>query len=167
MNSEAITFTSQGLKLSAIIDFPSNMRADEKRPAMIVLHGFGSNKNAHNVLSPVSALGAKGYITMRFDMQGCGESEGTRGHLLCLDQVQNTQDALGCLAAHPNVRADQIGLIGSSFGAAVALYTGAIDERVSLVISSSKANIPANKPGENSHRCCKKAKSTRPKQVNR
>ena len=69
-------------------------------------------------------------------MSGCGESAGPRGNLICLEQVQNTRDAVTFLSAHPFVEEGRIALIGSSFGAAIGIYTGAVDERVAAVISS-------------------------------
>ena len=77
-----------------------------------------------------------GYVTLRFDMPGCGESEGARGNLICLEQVQAASDALTFLAKHPNVEGDRIGMIGSSFGAAIAVYVGGVDKRVAAAISS-------------------------------
>jgi pimeloyl-ACP methyl ester carboxylesterase len=133
---ESITFTSQGLRLSGVIRVPASVKPDERRPAFIVLHGFGSNKGAGNVLGPCRFFGELGYVTLAFDMRGCGESEGERGHLICLDQVENTRDALSTLAAHRAVDPARIGLIGSSFGAAVAVYTAGIDARVAATISS-------------------------------
>jgi hypothetical protein len=133
---EAVTFSSQGLKLSAVIRIPENAKHAQRHPAFIVLHGFGSNKAAGNVLGPCRFLEELGYVTLRFDMQGCGDSEGERGHLLCLDQVQNTRDALSMLAAHRAVDAKRIGLVGSSFGAAVAVYAAGVDQRVAATISS-------------------------------
>ena len=135
-SEERITFTSQGLKLSGVIRIPASVKPDERRAAFIVLHGFGSNKGAGNVLGPCRFLEELGYVTLAFDMRGCGESEGSRGHLICLDQVQNTRDALSTLAAHRAVDPERIGLIGSSFGAAVAIYTAGVDARVAATISS-------------------------------
>ncbi len=112
------------------------MKAGERRPAFLVLHGFGSNKGAENVLGPCGALESLGYVTMRFDMRGCGESGGERGNLLCLDQVQNTRDAYSFLNGYAEVEQGRIGVIGSSFGAAVGVYAGAIDDRFVCVISS-------------------------------
>ena len=77
-----------------------------------------------------------GYVTLRFDMPGCGESEGERGNLICLEQVQAASDALTFLAKHPNVEGDRIGMIGSSFGAAIAVYAIGVDKRVAASISS-------------------------------
>lgn len=136
INEEKIEFISNGLLLRGIIRLPSDLRDGDKRPAVIVLHGFGSNKSAENVLGPCGVLGSIGYITLRFDMSGCGESAGSRGNLICLEQVQNTRDAVSFLSTYPFVEAGRIALIGSSFGAAIGIYTGAKDERVAAVISS-------------------------------
>ncbi len=133
---EIISFNSDGLKLSAILHIPDDIQPGERRPAFIVLHGFGSNKNAGNVLGPVHLLGKLGYITLRFDMRGCGDSEGEPGRLICLEQVADTQSALSYLLDHPRVQPGRVALLGSSFGAAVALYTAGVDARAVAVISS-------------------------------
>jgi len=69
-------------------------------------------------------------------MRGCGESEGERGCVICLDQVSDTRNALTLLTGHPQVEPNRIALIGSSFGAAVAVYTAGVDSRVAAVVSS-------------------------------
>jgi pimeloyl-ACP methyl ester carboxylesterase len=137
MPEERVTFKSDGLTLAGIVHLPDGVRDGERRPAFIVLHGFGSNMGAGNVLGPCAMLGELGYVTLRFDMPGCGESEGERGRLICLEQVAATRAALGMLAAHRSVDPGHIGLVGSSFGAAVAVYTGGVEPRVAAVISAS------------------------------
>jgi len=77
-----------------------------------------------------------GYISLRFDMRGCGDSGGEKGRVICLEQVADTQNALSFLAQHPEVDPARIGLIGNSFGAAVAVYTAGVDPRVAACISS-------------------------------
>ena len=111
-------------------------RPGERRAAFLVLHGFGSNHNSSNVLQPTKVLNDLGYVTLGFDMRGCGESEGERGNLICLEQVEDTRNALTFLAKHPAVDPDRIGVIGSSFGGAVAVYAGGVDERIAAVISN-------------------------------
>ena len=137
MTEQRITFKSEGLNLVGVIRVPDGTGAGEKRPAFIVLHGFGSNMGAGNVQLPCAMFEKLGYVTMRFDMPGCGESEGERGLLLCLEQVKATSAALTVLAQNPNVDGKRIAVTGSSFGAAVAAYCGGVDERVAAVISTS------------------------------
>jgi pimeloyl-ACP methyl ester carboxylesterase len=131
-----LRFPSDNLQLSAVVRVPERAAQGGRLPAFIVLHGFGSNKNAENVLAPCHVLNALGYVTFRFDMRGCGESEGERGRVICLEQVCDTRNALAFLATHPQVDPKRIALIGSSFGAAVSIYTAGVDPRVAAVISS-------------------------------
>jgi pimeloyl-ACP methyl ester carboxylesterase len=77
-----------------------------------------------------------GYITLRFDMRGCGRSEGEFGRIICLEQVEDLGHALTFLAKHPAVDPKRIGVIGSSFGGAVAAYAGGVDPRIAAVISN-------------------------------
>jgi alpha-beta hydrolase superfamily lysophospholipase len=137
MSEQRVTFTSQGLRLAGTIRVPDGVAASVRRPAFIVLHGFGSRMTAENVLKPCALFEQLGYVTLRFDMPGCGESEGERGRLICLEQVQATSDALTMLAQHPNVDPKRIAVMGSSFGAAVAVYVGGVDARVAAVLSAS------------------------------
>ncbi len=137
MAEQRVSFKSQGLTLAGIVRVPDGVKASERRPAFIVLHGFGSRMTAANVLQPCAMFEKLGYVTLRFDMPGCGESEGEKGRLICLDQVQATSDGLTLLAQNANVDPARVGVIGSSFGAAVAVYTGGVDKRVATVISAS------------------------------
>jgi pimeloyl-ACP methyl ester carboxylesterase len=137
MAEQEITFISDGLRLTGTISLPDGMGANEKRPAFMVLHGFGSTRHAGNVRGPCAMLNKLGYATLRFDMRGCGDSEGMRGNLICLEQVSDTRNALTFLATHPNIDKARIGVLGSSFGAAVAVYAAGVDERVAACVSTS------------------------------
>jgi pimeloyl-ACP methyl ester carboxylesterase len=134
---QQVTFESAGLKLTGTIAVPDGLAPGEKRPACIVLHGFGSTRNAANVVTPCGMLNRLGYVTMRFDFPGCGDSEGERGRLICPDQVTATRDALTLLQSFDTVDSVRVAVIGSSFGAAVAVYATAIDERFAACISAS------------------------------
>jgi len=136
VREENVTIPSGGLKLAGTVRIPAGLSPGERRPALLVLHGFGSNKSSQNVLAPCKVLDELGYVTLRFDMRGCGESEGEHGRVICLEQVEDTRNALTFLSAHPAVAADRIGAIGTSFGGAVAVYAGGIDRRIAAVVSN-------------------------------
>ena len=133
---EQITFPSNGLKLSGVAHLPADLLPGEHRAAFLILHGFGGNKNGQGQIVMAEQLGQWGYITLRFDFRGCGESAGEHGRIICLDQVADTTSALTYMASRRDVDPDRIALVGSSFGAAVAVYTGGADTRVAAVISS-------------------------------
>jgi len=137
MAEQRVTFKFEGLTLAGVVRVPDGAAARERRPAFIVLHGFGSNMNAGNVLTPCAMLDELGYVTLRFDMPGCAESEGEKGRLICLEQVDAVREALSLLAQHPHVEPARIAVMGSSFGAAVAVYAGGVDARIAAVVSAS------------------------------
>jgi uncharacterized protein len=136
MTEQAITIPSAGLKLTGTVRVPDGVKPPERRAAFLVLHGFGSNHKSSNVLQPTKVLNDLGYVTLGFDMRGCGDSEGERGNLICLEQVEDTRSALTFLAKHPAVDGERIAVIGSSFGGAVAVYTAGVDQRVAAVVSN-------------------------------
>ncbi|MGH7246562.1 MAG: alpha/beta hydrolase [Pseudomonadota bacterium] len=136
MNEEVVSFQSAGLHLHGYLGVPDDLRPAQRRAAFVVLHGFGSNCESNNVLQPTRMLSEFGYATLRFDMRGCGKSEGEFGRIICLEQVEDLGNALDFLARHPAVNADRIGAIGSSFGGAVAVYAGGTNPRVAAVISN-------------------------------
>ena len=131
---QAVSFKSDGLKLSGIVN--SLAEPGERRPAIIVLHGFGSNKQSGNSMWPARTFAEWGYVTLRFDMRGCGESEGEKNRIICLEQVEDTKNAITLMQGREDVDPDRIALIGSSFGAAVTVYTAGVDGRVAAAISS-------------------------------
>ena len=136
MKEQVVSFQSAGLRLHGTLGVPEGLRPAERRAAFLVLHGFGSNSESANVLGPTRVLSEFGYVTLRFDMRGCGKSEGEFGRVICLEQVEDLGNALDFLSRHPAVDPDRIGVIGSSFGGAVAVYAGGTNPRVAAVISN-------------------------------
>lgn len=132
---QAVSFNSAGLKLAGTLHLPDGMKAGERRTAIVVLHGFGSNKNGGTAAVAAKLFEALGYVTLRIDFRGCGESEGARGKVICLEQVEDASSAVSYLATRDDVIAERIAVMGFSFGAAVAVYTAGVDARVAACIS--------------------------------
>jgi alpha-beta hydrolase superfamily lysophospholipase len=101
-----------------------------------VLHGFGSNKDAAMVKTVTRIFTSLGYVALRFDMRGCGESEGERGRVICLEQVADASRALEFLSTHEKIDAKRIAIFGHSFGAAVAVYAAGTNPRIAACVSS-------------------------------
>jgi dipeptidyl aminopeptidase/acylaminoacyl peptidase len=133
---QPVEFISSGLKIAGVLHLPTGASPGQKRPGIVVLHGFGSNKNGGISLAAAKLFSSLGYVTLRFDMRGCGESEGPRGRVICLEQVEDAKAAIGFLASRAEVDPERIGLMGHSFGAAVAIYTAGVDKRVAACVST-------------------------------
>jgi uncharacterized protein len=136
MAEEVVSFQSAGLRLHGVVGMPEGVRPGERRAAFLVLHGFGSNSASPTCIAPAKVLGDFGYVTLRFDMRGCGKSEGEFGRVICLEQVEDAGNALNFLAQHPAVDPDRIAVIGSSFGGAVGVYAGGTNPRIAAVVSN-------------------------------
>jgi dipeptidyl aminopeptidase/acylaminoacyl peptidase len=136
MREEKITFGSDGLRLAGVLALPEESGPDRRHPALMFLHGFGSTKDAGGCVETCRMLAGLGYVTLRFDMRGCGESEGEKGRVICLEQVADTRNAVSFLARHPKVDATRIGCMGASFGAAVTVYAAGVDTRIACAISA-------------------------------
>ena len=132
---EEVAFVSDGLRLAGVVHTPAAGTAGARSPAFLVLHGFGSNKRGGVSAAMARLLAAWGYVALRFDFRGCGDSEGPRGRVICLEQVEDTRHALSYLAGRPDVDPRRIGVIGNSFGAAVAVYAAGVDPRIAACIS--------------------------------
>ena len=133
---QKVTFKSDGLTLAGVVHTPADLAPGSERPAFLVLHGFGTGKDGSTPEILANMLCDWGYVAMRFDFRGCGDSEGEPARVYCLDQVEDVKNAVTWFAEQPYVDGDRIAVIGHSFGAAVAVYSGGVDERIAAVISS-------------------------------
>ena len=61
MKEQHVEFVSQGYRIVGIVRWPDQLDVATQHPAMLVLHGFGSNMSAENVLGPCAELEAMGY----------------------------------------------------------------------------------------------------------
>jgi hypothetical protein len=133
---QRVHFSSAGLKLAGILHLPAEMKSGERRPAFMVLHGFGSNKESSVSRVAAELFASLGYVVLRFDMRGCGESEGQRGRVICLEQVEDTRAALNYLQTRPDVIKDRVAVYGQSFGAAVAVYAAGVEPRIAACVAT-------------------------------
>lgn len=130
-----ISFESNGVELVGVLHCPDDLRPGEKRPALITTHGFGGSKIDGSMATVCPILCDWGYIALRLDMRGCGESGGERGRIICMDQVADLGNAINWLSEHANVDPEKIILLGDSLGAAVSVYTGGTNKDVAGVVA--------------------------------
>jgi hypothetical protein len=129
-----ILIDCDGVALTGLFNVPADGGA-KRKPAIVLLHGFGGHKDGPQQRWSQKFFTGLGYVTLRFDFRGCGDSEGAHGLVLPLDQVANARAALTYLANRREVDPTRIALCGTSYGAAIAVYAAAIDSRVAAVIA--------------------------------
>ncbi|MFA5190834.1 MAG: alpha/beta fold hydrolase [Verrucomicrobiia bacterium] len=113
------------------------------KPAVLFLHGFtGQKTEAHRLfVKAARALARAGFIALRFDFRGSGDSGGEFEQVTVSGWRQDARAALGVLLRQAGVDVGRVGVIGMSMGGAVACHLAAGEPRVrSLALWSAVAN---------------------------
>ncbi len=144
-----IKFTAaKNEKVSAYLYLPDHKNNTTKLPAMLVLHETSEQgKQVVDGASPLAnralakELAIRGYVVIAPDYPSFGElkdydfdrdryqsgtMKGIFNHIRCIDLLQSRAD----------VDPKRIGVIGHSLGGHNAMFVGAFDERIKVVVSS-------------------------------
>ncbi|MFH8986750.1 alpha/beta fold hydrolase [Streptomyces sp. NPDC017940] len=108
----------------------------ERRPAVLIGHGFGGSKN--DVREQAEKLARAGYAVLTWSARGFGASTGRIGLNDPKGEVADVRRLIDWLAERPEVRLDKagdprVGLTGASYGGAVSLLAAGYDRRVDAV----------------------------------
>ncbi|MEO7070470.1 MAG: alpha/beta fold hydrolase [Nostocoides sp.] len=123
--------------LDTTIYAPSG-RPGTKHPAVILAHGFGGSKA--DLASQATELAGDGYVVIAYTARGFG---GSGGQVHLDDPAYEIADArhlVDLLATRPDVELDapndpRVGVVGGSYGGALALMTAAADPRIDGIVS--------------------------------
>jgi len=130
---QAISFTSDGLALKGFLHQPEGAG---KRPGLVLCHGFGGSCRGAGHPEIAKALEQAGYMVLRFDFRGCGQSEGQRGDVIVDEEIADLRHAIDFLQTQPSVDASRIGVIGASLGGSVAIEVAASDARARVCVAN-------------------------------
>jgi len=125
--------------------------ADEKLPAVILIHQGGSNRHEWDRFA--FRLNEKGYITFAFDLRGHGESDPMEE----VTQIYNDPNlapndlraALDFVRGHGAVDPERVGVVGASIGANLAALSTAQMGVTTAVALSPNADATFNLAGTN------------------
>ncbi|HYL58097.1 MAG TPA: alpha/beta fold hydrolase [Candidatus Acidoferrales bacterium] len=162
---KAVTIWSEGTRMAGDLFLPDDLKAGEKRPAILLCHGWaGPKSHLSATYAPFFCKG--GFVCLTFDYRGWYESDAriatlekqppvdadgfvtVRGRAVRevvdpLDQNRDINNALDYLIAEPAVDPSRIGLWGSSFGGGHVLYVAGHDPRIKAVVSQVPGMGPA------------------------
>ena len=124
--------------LDAALRVPTGVSAERPAPAVVLLHGFGSDRRSQDARA--EALVRRGYVVLTPSARGFGDSG---GEISLADRDREGRDLVALvdtLAARPEVLADapgdpRVALVGASYGGGLALIGGALDPRVDAVVA--------------------------------
>jgi alpha-beta hydrolase superfamily lysophospholipase len=97
-------------------------RGDGPHACVVLLHGFGGHRDEKGDLFGKLAkrLANEGIASLRFDFPGCGKSQGAFGDVTAALYRRAAIAAMRYARSAPGMRPERLGLLGFSFGGAVA-----------------------------------------------
>ncbi|MGW6573600.1 alpha/beta fold hydrolase [Streptomyces sp. NPDC054945] len=109
---------------------------EDKRPAVLLGHGFGGSKD--DVREQAERLALNGYAVLTWSARGFGRSEGRIGLNDPAYEVKDVSRLIDWLAARPEVKLDaagdpRVGVSGASYGGAISLLAAGHDPRVDAI----------------------------------
>ncbi|MGW0230023.1 alpha/beta fold hydrolase [Actinopolymorpha singaporensis] len=125
------------VRLDTRLYVPSTATADHPAPAVLLAHGLGGTKDS--VAGQARDLVRHGYVVLTWTAEGFGASGG-QIHLDSPDwEVRDARRLLDWLARRPEVRRDgagdpRVGIVGASYGGALALLVAGSDRRVDAIV---------------------------------
>jgi len=146
---QTISFTAaKNEKVPAYLYIPKGQNKKEKLPAMLALHetdpiGKGSvDGQGHNInLAYAKELAQRGYVVIAPDYPGFGDLKDydfkkDRYQSGTMKAIFENMRCVDLLQARQDVDPNRIGVIGHSLGGHNAIFTGAFDKRLKVIVSS-------------------------------
>ncbi|GJM83912.1 alpha/beta hydrolase [Paenibacillus sp.] len=134
-------------QLAASIHYPAENKQGgrcNRAPLVVICHGFVGSRIGVDRLFVKTAreLAADGFLVLRFDYLGCGESSGNYGEHGVESMVAQTRAVLDYGLEAFDVDPTRVSLIGHSLGGLVALLTANRDRRVKNLVLWSAVGYP-------------------------
>jgi uncharacterized protein len=135
MTTQDVSFVnSSGHRLSGIVRYSEPVEPT-RYPVIIVLHGFAESKHHDLSADLANNLVHYGFLTLRFDFHGHGDSEGKFEDHTIHQQVDDVFSALDFVATLPYADKDRIAVMGTDIGANIAMLAAAKDARIRCVVA--------------------------------
>jgi pimeloyl-ACP methyl ester carboxylesterase len=132
MQTRQLEFYSDGIRLEGLLQLPDGLQANQRVPVVVLCSGFQGLKE----LIPAKLwhpFTDAGYACFAFDYRGFGTSDGERGRVLPLEQVEDIENAVTFLQQQPEIDPERIGLLGWGLAGGLVVQAGAEDLRVKAV----------------------------------
>ncbi len=126
-------------KLAAILQKPA-LKPGKKCPMVILMHGFGGQKDGKMFESIAQELERQGIASIRFDFNGHGESEGDFQHMTVPNEIEDALCVYQYVTSLDYVKS--VALLGHSQGGVVASMTaGKLGRKIKAVVLMAPAAV--------------------------
>ncbi|RKY86359.1 hypothetical protein DRQ11_08510 [candidate division KSB1 bacterium] len=140
-HSEEIIFNNGDIKLAGTLTIPDTP-VNKKYPGVVFIHGSGPvdrNENAGFMRmfffrQLADTLSKAGFVTLRYDKRGVGESTGDLKQADLEDLISDAAKAVDFLRKRPEVDPKKIGLIGHSEGGTIGPILCSRDPEIAALV---------------------------------
>ncbi len=124
---------SDDVQLDAFYMYPAAPAPQNGYPAVLLVHGFGGNKNNNGTLA--RQLAAEGYVATSYSVRGQGSSGGQFDFFTSDRILEDLRSMITFTKALPDVHADRVAVMGASQGGLHAWNAAAYGMDVRAVVS--------------------------------
>ena len=138
----SLCFENEGQLIAGTLHIPEG---EGPWPGVIFCHGFSGHRIETHFIFVTAArrLAERGFVSLRFDFRGSGESEGEFVDMTTSAEISDARQALDVLAQRPEVDPARLGVVGISLGGLVAASTAAREPRIkSAILWAAVADLP-------------------------
>jgi pimeloyl-ACP methyl ester carboxylesterase len=148
-NDEKITIPSNGFNLAGTLSRPAASNAARLPAAVLVAGGGASDRDGVFSGIPIlgemaGALADAGFIVVRYDRRGMGQSGGRSEAATLTDYADDARAAVKAIAERKDVDPKRIALVGHGDGGLVAMIAAGKDKRVAAVAFVSTPGMPGS-----------------------
>jgi pimeloyl-ACP methyl ester carboxylesterase len=137
-NDQQVNIPSNGFSLAGTVSKPATASA-ARLPAVVLVGGSGpTDRDGLAVGIPIlgqiaGALADAGYIVVRYDKRGIGQSGGRAESATLADYADDVRAAIKLLGERKDVDPKRLAVVGHSEGGLVALMAAAKDKKIAAV----------------------------------
>ena len=129
--------TTPGRRIKIVLTLPNKL--DDHSPAVVCIHGHGGNRTSVHDSTLIykgfaASLAKMGYVTIATDVGQHQVYEDNR--ILMGERLWDLFRCVDYLESLPLVDSSRIGCAGLSLGGEMAMWLGAMDERIAATVSS-------------------------------
>ena len=145
---EAVIVPLEGFNLGATLTHPRGAQPTVRTPAIVLL-GAANVNDRDGVMSGVPTLGQlagaladAGFLAVRYDKRGYGQSGGRSESATLLDQAEDARAVIRWLSERKDVDPRRVAVVGHGEGAMVGLVAASREGKIAAVVSLASPSTP-------------------------